>query len=61
MSYPSHGFEKLYRNSIDNVSKLTLLYSIILTFFLQVANFLNKKHGEKYHIINTSERATYDA
>ena len=61
MSYPSHGFEKLYRNSIDNVSKLTLLYSIILTFFLQVANFLNQKHGEKYHIINTSERATYDA
>ena len=61
MSYPSHGFEKLYRNSIDNVSKLTLLYSIILTFFLQVANFLNSKHGEKYHIINTSERATYDA
>ena len=61
MSYPSHGFEKLYRNSIDNVSKLTLLYSIILTFFLQVANFLNSKHGKKYHIINTSERATYDA
>lgn len=27
----------------------------------QVSNFLNNKHGDKYHIINTSERATYDA
>lgn len=27
---------------------------------LQVAAFLDQKHGEKYYIINTSERATYD-
>ena len=44
MSYPSHGFERLYRNSID-----------------KVADFLNQKHRDKYFIINTSERATYDA
>ena len=25
-----------------------------------MANFLNGKHGNKYFIINTSERATYD-
>lgn len=43
MSYPSHGFESLYRNPID-----------------KVAAFLNGKHGNKYYIINTSERATYD-
>ena len=27
---------------------------------MQVSSFLNLKHGEKYYIINTSERATYD-
>ena len=26
-----------------------------------MAEFLNSKHGNKYFIINTSERATYDA
>ena len=26
----------------------------------QVAQFLDQKHGDKYYIINTSERATYD-
>ena len=26
----------------------------------QVASFLDERHGEKYYIINTSERATYD-
>ena len=44
MSYPSSGFESLYRNSID-----------------KVAAFLDNKHGNKYYILNTSERATYDA
>ena len=27
---------------------------------MQVSSFLNLKHGDKYYIINTSERATYD-
>jgi len=44
MSYPSSGFESMYRNSIT-----------------KVASFLNGKHGDKYWLINTSERATYDA
>lgn len=26
----------------------------------KVSSFLNEKHGDKYWIINTSERATYD-
>jgi protein-tyrosine phosphatase len=26
----------------------------------KVAEFLNKRHGEKYWLINTAERATYD-
>ena len=26
----------------------------------QVASFLDERHGDKYYIINTSERATYD-
>ena len=29
-------------------------------FVSQVSEFLNTRHGDKYWIINTSERATYD-
>lgn len=43
MSYPSEGFESMYRNPIA-----------------QVAGFLSLNHGDKYWVINTSERATYD-
>lgn len=57
MSYPAHGFESLYRNKIDNVSAPIE----ISDHFFQVSEFLRRNHGDKFHIINTSERATYDS
>jgi phosphatidylinositol-3,4,5-trisphosphate 3-phosphatase and dual-specificity protein phosphatase PTEN len=39
MAFPASGFEKVYRNSIDDV-----------------AEFLQKKHGSNYIVVNLSGR-----
>lgn len=46
MAFPAEGFEKLYRNSLNDVP-ITLL---------QVSDFLKKKHGGKYLVFNLSGR-----
>ena len=57
MGYPSAGFESFYRNPIEKVIYLWADSKFILS---QVSAYFNEKHKDKYYIINTSERATYD-
>ena len=55
MSYPAQGIDQMYRNPAGKVRDF-----LLIIFCVQVAEFLNKEHGDKYWIINTSERATYN-
>jgi phosphatidylinositol-3,4,5-trisphosphate 3-phosphatase/dual-specificity protein phosphatase PTEN len=46
MAFPASGFEKVYRNSIDDVNIIKI----------KVSEYLNKKHEDHYLIFNLSGR-----
>ena len=50
MGFPSSGFEKIYRNDINDVD-LAYLYLIV-----QVATLLQMKHQDHYLVLNLSGR-----
>lgn len=52
MSFPASGFEKVYRNNINDVRCSCLLY-------LKVTSYLEETHKDNYLVFNLSCR-TYD-